>query len=97
MTEAINEPIEVIAKFAGGKLTPLFFHRRGRKYRVESVEFVHSVKEGETRFYHFSVVGSGTLYRLIFNSQAFVWRLSAAETEAAGTLGAVENPLWDEV
>ena len=79
MTEEINEPVEVTAKFAGGRLTPLLFCRQGRDYLVEQVEFVHSTNEGEARLYFFSVSGLGAIYQLVFNSQTFVWYLKGLE------------------
>jgi len=75
MAELINEPIEVWASFAKGKLRPMRFHWRGRAYPVRGVELSHFTQKGSTKLYFFSVAASGAIYQLIFNSQTFGWRL----------------------
>jgi hypothetical protein len=79
MAEKINEPVEVWASFAKGKLRPLRFHWRGRAYPVRKTEFVHFSQKGAAKRYYFSVVAPGATYQLIFNSQTFGWRLAKVE------------------
>ncbi len=81
MSEEINEPILVTAKFEKGQLTPLLFFWRGRDYRVSRVDFVYASCRGEAKFYFFSVSGDGTRYQLVFNNRTFDWKLGKVETE----------------
>ena len=81
MAEKINEPIEVWASFARGKLQPLRFQWQGRSYLVRQTEFVHSTYRGLSRVYYFSVVCPQARCQLAFDSQTFGWRLMGVEVE----------------
>ena len=80
MTEEINEPIQVIAKFKKGQLVPIRFSWRNRNYPIQRVEFIHFRNQGEAKLYFFSAIGDEANYQLIFNSQTFGWRLGKIET-----------------
>jgi hypothetical protein len=74
--EEIFEPVEVIALFRSGKLSPIRFRWRERVYRVKSVNGNWFVEEGTVRFHHFAVqCGGPDVYDLAYNSRAHDWKL----------------------
>ena len=75
--EDIGNKIDVIALFQGGRMNPLKFRWKERVYRVERVNGEWVSDEGQTRFFHFSVMTSGPdIYELTYNNQSRVWTLS---------------------
>ncbi|MCJ7793128.1 MAG: hypothetical protein MUP45_04075 [Candidatus Marinimicrobia bacterium] len=80
MIEKINEPIQVIAKFEKGVLSPLFFSWRQRDYQVKKIEFVYTHHQGTAKLFFFFALGIEANYELIFNNQNFTWRLGKIET-----------------
>jgi hypothetical protein len=80
MAEKLNEPVEVWAGFAKGKLTPLRFCWRGRAYPIRQTEFTHCTNQGSVRYYFFSVAAPGALYQLVFNSRNLTWRLTGIDS-----------------
>lgn len=81
MSEEINEPILVTAKFEKGRLTPLLFFWRGRGYRVDGVSFAWAAKRGEAKLYYFNCRATRAQYQLIFNDRTLDWRLGRVEAE----------------
>ncbi len=74
--EDLNDPIEVIALFRGGKMRPLKFRWKDRVYRVEKVNGGWVSDEGSSRFYHYSVMTDGPdVYEICYNSSRFSWRI----------------------
>jgi len=84
----ILEPINIWVLFkkparpAGGNLIqPTYFFWRGRQIKVEKVNLVHTSKNGDEIFYHFSVSSEGNFYRLRFDSSNMNWFLEAVESD----------------
>lgn len=72
--EEIHEPIEVIAVFRKGKLSPLKFRWKGRTYAVSRVNGGWNTDEGETRFHHFAVMSVGPdIFELTYNQSTYEW------------------------
>ncbi|MBZ0263506.1 hypothetical protein K8I28_02455 [bacterium] len=75
--ENIGDRVDLIALFEKGKLEPLKFRWRDRVYRVQRVNGEWVSDEGQTRFYHYSVMTSGPdVYELMYNSSTRVWTLA---------------------
>ncbi len=75
--EEIGDKVEVIALFRDGRLRPLKFRWKDRVYRIERVNGEWVSDEGQTRFYHFSVMTNGPdVYEIRFNSGNRVWNLA---------------------
>jgi len=73
--ESIDEPIRVLAVFAGGQCDPLRFHWGERTYRVERVNGRWIDRQGDTYCLHYSAqVGSETYY-LHFAGREVQWWL----------------------
>jgi hypothetical protein len=79
MSEKINEPIKVVARFEKGRLLPLSFLWKNQCYKVDQIDLVHFSWQGSARIYFFSTRGGGAKYQLVFNSQTFGWRLAQLE------------------
>ena len=54
--EQINEPIEVIAHFAPGKVRPLRFLWKGRAHRINNVRGMWTTLEGRQKCHHFALL-----------------------------------------
>jgi hypothetical protein len=75
--EEIGDKVDVIAMFTGGKIQPLKFRWKERVYRVERINGEWISDQGQTRFYHFSIMTTGPdVYEITFNIQNRVWILS---------------------
>lgn len=81
MIETIMEPIDVIAKFSGGKIRPLLFLWRKRKYKIESVKLAYSAKDGHDRIYYFSVYDGINAFKLAFRLSKMSWTLMEADVD----------------
>ena len=57
--ERLDEPIEVIAHFAEGKVRPLRFLWRGRAHRVEAVRGRWVSLQGQAKRHHWAVRAAG--------------------------------------
>lgn len=74
--EDINDPIEVIVLFRGGKIRPVKFRWKDRVYKIERVNGGWVSDEGKNRFYHYSVMTEGPdVYEISYNSDRFSWRI----------------------
>lgn len=79
---SINEPVSVLAKFNGGKVTPLKFLWRRRIHCIARVTGCWQSKSGRSDIHHLSVVGeNGAYYEISFNCETFVWLLNKVEAD----------------
>ena len=77
MLEVIGEAIRVCAYFQQGRICPLWFDWKGRRYRVEDVRSRWVRNEGIGRRYYFAVTvgGRADLYEICFRSETMDWQL----------------------
>lgn len=77
MYEEVNEPIEVVSLFKGGKAQPLIFRWRSHLYKIQQVNFYHKVTEGKDLIHAFSVSSEQEgAFKISFNPNSLVWRLN---------------------
>jgi hypothetical protein len=77
MIEEIGEPIDVVAAFSAGKISPILFSWRHRRYINLKVTSIWSDTEGDARQFHISVLtDSSNLYELCFRTRNFQWTLA---------------------
>ncbi|KKR22002.1 MAG: hypothetical protein UT48_C0001G0015 [Parcubacteria group bacterium GW2011_GWE2_39_37] len=81
MTQKINEPIEVLVKFHKTTIFPSFFKWRNRTYRVEKVNLVHHLRDGENKIYYFSVSDNLNFFRLAFSTNDLSWKMEELYSE----------------
>lgn len=76
MTEQINEPIDVLASFINGRVSPKGFLWRNRKYDNLKIEGMRNTWEKGFRKVKF-LVGTDQInfYEITFNAQNVQWEL----------------------
>jgi len=75
----ILEPVNVWVLFRNNIIQPYYFFWKGRKIKVEKINLVHTSKDGNNTFYHFSISSGGNFYRLKFDIQKLKWFLEAVD------------------
>ena len=76
MLEKIEESIDVVAAFTAGKIMPMLFSWKHRRYYNLKVASMWNEKEGEARLVHIMVTTDNpNQYELCFNTQSFKWSL----------------------
>ena len=75
----IQEPIDVWVFFKDNLIQPHSFFWHGRQIKIETINLVHTSKNGVSLFYHFSVMSGGNFYRLRFDTGKLAWILEAVE------------------
>lgn len=78
MHESINEPIEVAAVFAQGKIRPFAFLWNKRKYHIGRVNLVHLAHQGQNIIHYFSVSDPSATnhYQISFDTGSLHWTLT---------------------
>ncbi len=71
--EKIQEVIEVTADFKWGKVTPISFVWKGRKFEVGRVTITFERKDGGRKFICFGVETTGMMAELAWDIQAMKW------------------------
>jgi hypothetical protein len=75
MQTALNEQIEVLAKFHGGSIVPLLFKFGQRIIKVKSIDLRYDFRRDNVHFYSFSVSSGPNSYKITFNTQSLKWIL----------------------
>ncbi len=82
MIEQIDEPIEVLANFSGGKPLPLLFTWRKRRYQNFKVLSIRiNYEKNALRIYFTIVMNKINYFELCFNSNNMQWQLVQIEYE----------------
>ncbi|MEO8065596.1 MAG: hypothetical protein ABI643_01925 [Candidatus Doudnabacteria bacterium] len=81
MLEQINEPIDVIVRFAGNKAIPAKFLWHDREILIQKINLVYSSFVGRTKFYYFAVSDSVNYFKLQFNTETLGWTLLEVYSE----------------
>ncbi len=82
MIEDIGDNIDVVAAFTNGKILPILFSWRNRRYINLKVASTWNEKEGESKLVHMTVTAdSPNQYEICFNNQNFKWSLVKVDHE----------------
>ena len=73
------EPINVWVFFKGTSIQPYLMFWKNRRIKIDSINLVHTSKEGNAVYYHFSVSAGGNFYRLRFDTKNLKWFLEQVE------------------
>ena len=65
--------IEVIASFGRNGIFPRVIKWGKKRYKITSVNLVHTIKEGAVRIYFFSVSDGVNAFKLGFNTETLAW------------------------
>ena len=75
MHEKIDEPVEVLVKFETNKIMPCYLKWRKKTYKLEKLNLVYEEKQGENKFYYFSVSDNVNCFNLVFSTKDLSWRI----------------------
>jgi hypothetical protein len=79
--ETVNEPIRVLAAFAGGEIRPLRFRWGRRAYRIDRVNARWTDRGGDGFTLHYSVQVDDETYYLHFAADDVQWWLDKVIVE----------------
>ncbi len=77
----LSEPINVWVFFQKNSIAPYVFFWKNRRIKIETINLVHTTKNGNSTAYHFSVSAEGNFYRLGFDSNTLKWVLESVEED----------------
>lgn len=75
----IHEQINVWVYFKKNTVTPFVFFWRNRRIKIDTVNLMHTSKDGSSVLYHYSVSSGGNFYRLKFDTKDLKWFLEEVE------------------
>ena len=76
MIEEIGEKIDVVAAFTGGKVLPILFSWKNRRYQNLKAASSWDTYEGETKLHHITVINdSSNCYEICLNTRNFTWSI----------------------
>lgn len=70
-----NEAVEVVARFSKGKISPLYFVLKQRRFDIARINYSWIERKGNAAVYYFSVSDKSDNYCLFLNAEAMSWRL----------------------
>ena len=71
----LNEKIDCIAWFRGGKIQPQAFIWNKKEYKITNITYSWQERRGRELISFFSVSAGADLYQLSFNNMSFSWRI----------------------
>lgn len=74
-TPELNEKIQVIASFSGGKIYPRMFTWNNKPYKITEITYNWQEHKGSETINYFSVSTGTDLYQISFNSSSLGWRI----------------------
>jgi hypothetical protein len=77
----IGEDVNVLAFFKDNSIKPYIFFWKNRQIKVDNVNLVHTSRDGNKLFYHFSLSSGENFYRLAFDPVKMHWMLEAVEED----------------
>ena len=81
MLEKIDEPIDVLCAYVKNKALPVYFRWHNRRYKIDKVNLVHSIRHGRDKMYFFSVSGDNNYYKLCHDTEQNKWMLTEMSLE----------------
>lgn len=71
----INDPVDVGAVFARGKINLKWFLWKKRRYDIKETTFTWKDREGDAVLQYFAVTDGATSFELFFNQKTLAWTL----------------------
>lgn len=71
--------MEVVVRFAQGKVRPEMFWLNGREYRVKDIALVWERSDGDKKYLCFNVDTGGMLAELVMDKQDLNWRVTKCQ------------------
>jgi hypothetical protein len=76
MTTETRDPIEVLCAYLHDKALPVYFRWNARRYKVDKINFVHSVRRGRDKLYFYSVSQGENYFKLCFDTGRNSWQMA---------------------
>jgi hypothetical protein len=77
----VDEVVEVIVVFKKNKAVPAVLRWGNKDYKIEKVNMVHQIWEGETLLHSFAVSDGSNFFKLLFNTKNLQWKLEQVYSE----------------
>lgn len=81
MHEILNDPIDVVASFTENRVVPCIMKWNQKDYKIETVNLVHTAREGHKRVFYFSVSDLNNYFKLKLDPEYLEWRLVELYTD----------------
>jgi len=81
MHEMLNDPIDVTVAFKDNRVFPRTMRWNERDYKIETVNLVHTAREGQKRIFYFSVSDTTNYFKLKLDPEMREWRLVELYTD----------------
>jgi hypothetical protein len=75
MHEFLNDPIDVLVSFKNNHIIPHTIRWNERDYKINSINLVHTAREGTKRIFYFSVSDTANYFKLKLDPEFLEWRL----------------------
>ena len=75
MHELLNDPIDVQVTFKENRVLPRLMRWNQRDYKIETINLVHTAREGHKRVFYFSVSDLTNYFKLKLDPEHLEWRL----------------------
>jgi len=81
MYTVINESIIAGVNFLNGKIIPLYFEWKKRRYPIDEITYFWKTRIGSDPLYHFSVKSRDNIYEISYNLKTSEWCLEKVYVE----------------
>lgn len=81
MHEHLNDPIDVMVAFKDNRILPKAMRWNQRDYKINTVNLVHTAREGSNRVFFFSVSDANNYFKLKLDPTTLEWRLVELYTD----------------
>lgn len=81
MHEILNDPIDVTVAFKDNRVLPRTMRWNERDYKIDTVNLVHTAREGTKRVFYFSVSDAANYFKLKLDPEFLEWRLVELYTD----------------
>lgn len=75
MHEFLHDPVDVLVSFSDNRVVPKRMRWNQRHYEIDSVNLVHSAREGQKRIFYFSVSDKANYFKLKLDPESLEWHL----------------------
>jgi hypothetical protein len=75
MHEFIHDPVDMIVSFSQNRVLPKWMRWNEHDYKIETVNLVHTAREGQKRIFYFSVSDSTNYFKLKLDPECLEWHL----------------------
>ncbi len=81
MHELLNDPVDVDVSFSNNRVVPRSMRWNQKDYKIETVNLVHTAREGHKKMFYFSVSDLNNYFKLKLDPENLDWRLVELYTD----------------